>query len=56
MQGLKDYHLRFTSYEFFNGLLVKFINKRSAWGVMAAVCCNSSSPVSIFFLQFIKLS
>ena len=45
MQGLEDHYFRFTSYELFKGLPAQLVDEWSAWGVKAAVGCNSSSSV-----------
>ena len=54
MQGREEHCFRFTSYEFFDGLPAKPVNKWSAWGVKATAANNPSSSV-LKFLQLIKL-
>ena len=51
----KGHHFLFTINKLFNGLPAKLFDKRSTWGIKAAVRYDPSSSV-LKFLQLIDLS
>ena len=45
MKRLEDHNLRLIANEFFNGLPTQPFDKRSAWGIKAAIRYDSSSTI-----------